>query len=93
MESGKIDKRKFNKGAPNSGRKPKSEEIALIEALTPYDDIARAQLIKGVKEGSYNHLRLFYEYRYGKPKQMIDITTMREQVKQVFKIGNQEIEL
>lgn len=58
-----------------SGRKPKAQEIALIEALTPYDDMANKKLIEGVETGSFPHLKLFYEYRYGKPKQMIDVTT------------------
>jgi hypothetical protein len=93
MAEGKIDRRKFNKGSPNSGRKPKEEEIVLIEKLSPLDDIAFQMLMKGVKEGSFNHLKLFYEYRYGKPKQIIDVTTKGEQIKQIFKIGNQEIEL
>lgn len=93
MESGKIDRRKFNKGAPNSGRKPKSDEILLIEKLSPLDNIALKALEEGVKNKSFPHLKLFYEYRYGKPRQQVDITTMGEPVKQIFKIGGQEIEL
>jgi len=58
-----------------SGRKPKADELALIEALSPYDEIAQTKLIEGVEAGSFNHLKLFYEYRFGKPKQMIDVTT------------------
>jgi hypothetical protein len=58
-----------------SGRKPKTKELELIDALTPYDKIAQEKLIEGVIEGSFNHLKLFYEYRHGKPKQMIDVTT------------------
>jgi hypothetical protein len=65
-----------NGGArPGAGRKPKSDELALIEALSPYDEIAQTKLIEGVENGSFHHLKLFYEYRYGKPKQMIDVTT------------------
>jgi len=58
-----------------SGRKPKADEIKLIEQLSPYDDVAAQKLIEGVESGSFHHLKLFYEYRYGKPKQMIDVTT------------------
>jgi hypothetical protein len=76
-----------------SGRKPKSDELALIEALSPYDDVAKAKLIEGVKEGSFHHLKLFYEYRYGKPKQLIGVITENETLEQVFKIGGVEIKL
>lgn len=62
-------------GNPGSGRKPKSDEIKLIEQLSPLDDIALRKLVEGLEKGSFHHLKLFYEYRYGKPKQMIDVTT------------------
>lgn len=56
----------------NSGRKPKADEIALIERLSPLDDVAFNELEKGVKAGDYAFIKLFFEYRYGKPKQVID---------------------
>jgi hypothetical protein len=67
-----MDKRKFN-GAKvgenrNAGRKPKATEIELIESLSPLDTIAFKQLEKGVKEGSFQFIKLFMEYRFGKPK-------------------------
>lgn len=67
-----MDKRKFN-GAKigenrNAGRKPKATEIELIEMLSPIDAIAFKQLEKGVKEGSFQFIKLFMEYRFGKPK-------------------------
>jgi len=77
----------------NSGRKPKSDEIKLIEALTPLDDIAFDKLKKGVESGSFHHLKLFYEYRYGKPKQLIGVVTETETLEQIFKIGGVEIKL
>jgi hypothetical protein len=76
-----------------AGRKPKSDEIKLIEALTPLDDVAFKELEKGVKAGSFYHLKLFYEYRYGKPKQLIGVVTETETLEQVFKIGGVEIKL
>lgn len=57
---------------PGAGRKPKAAEIELIEKLSPLEDIALKKLQDGVKSGDYNFIKLFMEYRYGKPKQQID---------------------
>lgn len=68
-----MDKRKNNGGfRPNAGRKPKAKELELIEQLTPLEEEAFKALEKGVKEGRYNFIKLFLEYRFGKPKQMAD---------------------
>ena len=50
-----------------AGRKPKEEEQDLIKKLSPYDSIAFEKLIEGVKEGQYRYLKLYFEYRYGRP--------------------------
>lgn len=76
-----------------AGRKPKSDEIKLIESLSPLDEVALQKLKEGVESGSFYHLKLFYEYRYGKPKQLIGVVTENETLEQVFKIGNVEIKL
>ncbi len=71
----------MNKGGfrPGAGRKPKAEELELIERLTPFDSIALRELKKGIKRGDFAFIKLFMEYRYGKPKEKIDIkqTTMQ----------------
>jgi hypothetical protein len=76
-----------------AGRKPKSDEIKLIEALSPLDEVAFNKLKEGVESGSFYHLKLFYEYRYGKPKQLIGVVTENETLEQIFKIGGVEIKL
>jgi len=58
----------------NAGRKPKATELQLIERLTPLEEIALKSLEKGVKSGELGFLKLFLEYRFGKPKQMQEIT-------------------
>ena len=58
---------------PGSGRKPKASELKLIELLTPLEPIALKALEKGLKKGDFVFVKLFMEYRYGKPKQQIDI--------------------
>lgn len=92
-----MDGRKNNgavKGNNNgAGRKPKADEILLIEKLTPLDDIAFEKLKEGVEKGNYHFIKLYYEYRFGKPKQLIGIVSEKEDVKQIFKIGGVEIEL
>lgn len=67
------DGRKNNGGArEGAGRKPKADELELITRLSPLDNDAFKQLAKGVKEGDFQYLKMFFEYRYGKPKQSID---------------------
>jgi hypothetical protein len=68
-----MDGRKQNGGKrEGAGRKPKSEEAELIARLSPLDDEALKQLTQGVKGGDFQYLKMFFEYRYGKPKQTID---------------------
>ena len=63
---------------PNAGRPPKASEVELIERLSPMDDIALKQLEQGVKGGEFPFIKLFFEYRFGKPKEKVDITSLGE---------------
>jgi hypothetical protein len=71
-----ADGRKNNGCKPGEnrgqGRKPKAKEQELIEKLSPYDELAITQLIANVEAGENWAIRLFMEYRYGKPKQQIE---------------------
>ena len=69
-----MDKRKFNGGNKNAGRKPKSEEVALIEKLTPLEPLAFAALMKGLEDRDFKYVQLFYNYYAGKPRETKDIT-------------------
>ena len=62
-----------------SGRKPQSENIEMIERLTPLDDKAFAELKKGIERGEFKYVQMFYHYYYGKPRQAQDITINSEQ--------------
>jgi|TARA_S200002703_G_scaffold136436_1_gene125768 hypothetical protein len=73
-----MDGRKNNGGHKTAGRKPKAEEIELIERLSPLDDLAFAELKKGIERGSFPHLKLFHDYRYGKPRETKDINISEE---------------
>lgn len=70
-----MDKRKFNKGTKGNkgGRKPKVEEQVLIEKLTPIEAIAFKALENGIKDGEGWAVKLFFDYRFGKPKETKDI--------------------
>ena len=57
----------------NSGRKSKSAELELFSKLTVYDNLAIDTLIQGVKEGNFQFIKLFMEYRFGKPNQSISL--------------------
>ena len=74
-----LDRRKFNGGNKNAGRKPKAEEIKLIERLSPMANDAYKALWDGVKDGDYNFVKLFFAYYAGSPKQQVDVTSDGEQ--------------
>lgn len=62
-----------------SGRKSKSEEVQLIERLTPLEDKAYKALEAGIDKGDFKYVQLFYHYYAGKPKETKDITLNTEQ--------------
>ena len=63
-----MDKRINNGGKrEGAGRKPKSEEINLIEKLSPLEPLALAALEKGVKEGDFKFVQLYLNYYLGRP--------------------------
>lgn len=57
-----------------AGRKPKADEQELIERLSPLDNKGFKALKNGLEEGQSWAVKLFMEYRYGKPKQTINQT-------------------
>lgn len=67
---------------PNSGRKPKVKEMELIEKLdkliNPEDAIL--SLNKLINKLDIAAIRLYLEYRFGKPKNQVDITTQGERI-------------
>jgi hypothetical protein len=72
-----------NGGArPGAGRKPKIEEIKIIEqmdAICVPDKIWEALLYK-CQQGDTNALKLWLSYRFGLPKQQIDVTSNGEKI-------------
>lgn len=58
---------------PGAGRPPKADELELIEKLKPLDDLAFKELQKGLATGDPAFLKLFMAYRFGQPKQTVDL--------------------
>ena len=74
-----MDKRKNNGGHPtNVGRKPKIDEIKLIETmdavLAPVS--AWTALSLKVEEGDVQAIKTWLGYRYGLPKQIVEQTNL-----------------
>ena len=84
-----MDGRKNNKGVKGNkgGRPPKAEEQKLIEHLSPFHDLAIEKLQDAVKDGKDWAIKLYLEYYYGKPKQVLDaqvdseVTIIRRTIK------------
>ena len=74
-----MDGRKNNGGHSNGGRKPKAEEVKLIERLTPLEPQAYAALKKGIESGEFKFIQMFYHYYASKPRETKDITLNTEQ--------------
>jgi len=72
------DGRKNNGGHSTkgvAGRKPKEDERNIIETLKPYDELALLKLTEAIEQGKDWALKLFFNYRFGMPKQQIDQKT------------------
>ena len=77
-----MDKRKYNGGHSTkgfAGRPKKSEEMALIEKLTPLQDEGLKQLKEGIERGEFRYVQLFFQYHYGKPTERREVSISQEQ--------------
>ena len=76
-----VDLRKYNRGTignKGGGRPTKNDEIKLIEQLTPLEPLAYSALKAGLKRGEFKYVQLFFNYYYGKPKQIREIQVEEE---------------
>jgi hypothetical protein len=73
-----MDKRKNNGGArEGAGRPKKADELKLIEKLDNLidnDEVIKT-LGKQIFKGDSRAMSLYFGYRYGKPKESVDITS------------------
>jgi len=71
-----MDGRKNNGGHSTkgfAGRKPKAEEVKLVERLSPLEDDALKALTEGVQSGDIKWITLYLNYYLGKPRETRDI--------------------
>ena len=76
-----TDLRKYNRGTignKGGGRPTKNDEIKLIEQLTPLEPEAYSALKAGLERGEFKYVQLFFNYYYGKPKQITQIQVEEE---------------
>jgi hypothetical protein len=71
-----MDKRKNNGGNTNGGRKSKAEEQQLIEKLSPLEPLAFKALTDALTDGKDWAVKLFFQYNFGMPKQIIEQTNV-----------------
>ena len=77
-----------------AGRKPRVQEIRIIEQMDTVcvpEEIWRALLYK-CQQGDTAALKLWLSYRFGLPKQQIDITSNGENIAPPISWLNKEIE-
>lgn len=75
-----MDKRRFNGGHSTkgkAGRKSRTEDEKLLENLQNYigDEKAFKKLDEQIDKGNFRALQLYFQYRWGKPKESYDIST------------------
>jgi hypothetical protein len=75
----------------NAGRKPKATEIELIERLTPLEEIAFKAMRKGLENGDFAFVKLFLEFRFGRPKQQIQVEPPKELIVCKMKLPDGQI--
>ncbi len=72
-----MDGRANNGGNKNAGRKPKIDEIKLIEALDKNIDQEEvfAVLKDLIANKNIRAIQLYFNYRYGKPKESVTLSS------------------
>ena len=67
---------------PGSGRKPKADEIKIIEQMdaVAVPESAWKALWRKCEEGDTQAIKTWLNYRFGMPKQQVDVTTQGEKI-------------
>jgi len=58
-----------------AGRKRKVDEQILAEKLSPLEEVAFMALAKSLQAGEAWAVKLFFEYKFGRPAMAIDLTS------------------
>lgn len=71
---------KDNGGArKGAGRKPKAQEQALIEKLSPLEESAFKALKDAIADNQSWAVKLYFDYKYGKPRETKDLNILSDQ--------------
>jgi hypothetical protein len=73
-----------------AGRKSKAEEMGLQGKLDPMERDFLNALHQAIKKGNPIALKLFAEYRYGKPQDNLDITSGGEKLTALVRFKDAE---
>ena len=86
-----MDGIKNNGGNKNAGRKPKIDEIKLIETMDAIavPDTVWKMLYAKVLDSDVNAIKTWLQYRYGMPKQIVEQTNLNIEEKD---LDNDEIQ-
>lgn len=75
-----------------AGRKSKAEEQSLIEKLSPLEPLAFDALKEALNDKKDWAVKLFFQYNFGMPKQVIDQNNTHNvnnfDIKELFKFDN-----
>jgi hypothetical protein len=69
-----------------AGRKSKAEELNLQTKLDPMEVDFLSSLHKAIKDGNPVAMKLYAEYRFGKPTDHVDLTSGGERMESVKEI-------
>lgn len=70
-----MEEKKLGGFREGAGRKPKAHEQSLIEKLTPLEPKAFEALVAALEDHKDWAVKLFFQYKFGMPKQVIDQNT------------------
>lgn len=83
MYKEEIENKSHGGKREGAGRKPKVEEQAIAEKLSPLDEIAFEALKNGVENGEFPFVKLFMEYRFGKPKETVNVSATNKNIEMI----------
>lgn len=69
-----MEKGKHGGARKGAGRKTKADELKFIEKLDKHIDQDEAiKVLKGlIQDGNFNAIKMYFEYRFGKPKEVVE---------------------
>jgi hypothetical protein len=70
-----VKGRSGGKRKNQTGRPKKADEVALIERLSPFEDLWLTKMATGLQSGDFQFVKLYAEYRFGRPTETVKMTS------------------